>query len=189
MSDANLRVPFDDCDDCEGERGKRGKRGHRGHRGHDGHDGDIGPTGPTGPTGAAGILNFLHTEAQAASSQPLLPNASNTVLTCPPITAPVGSIVQLTCTVNYFNVGNQFDFSTVLLTISQDGGPIATATVIAPGRPLNGGFLVITEIPLTWFLTGDGLPHVYSVEVVTDNVSTGAQSVQNCSIFVNAFGP
>ena len=180
-----------------GERGKSGKRGHRGHRGHDGHDGrdgDTGPTGPTGPTGSTGptgptgTADILHVEAkQQGVATPLPPFAQTTVLTCPPIAAPVGAILEFTGIVQYVNSGNSNGFAQPSVILFQDGFPNDVVIFAeTPGAfPQGPTFLITAILPLTWYLAGDGLPHVYSLVVQTDNVSDGTQVAGNASLFIN----
>jgi hypothetical protein len=202
--------------DCEGEgergeRGKRGKRGHRGHRGHDGRDGsdgDTGPTGftgttgPTGPTGSTGFTGpagptgatspvtiLAHVEAKQAVLTPLPPNTLTTVLTCPPILTPVGSTVEFSAMVNYVNDANTTGSATVAAGIYKDG-------VFIGGCEINPGviagpttFSMRAALPITWWEAGDGLVHVYTVQVETDATTDGDQIAAFSAVFVNVIAP
>ena len=200
-----------------GERGERGKRGKRGQRGHDGHDGErgqdgrdsdrgptgpagggtgfTGPTGPTGPTGATGATGtgalITHVEDQSRVVLPLAPLAvRTTVLVTPPITAPVGSIVEISAMVNYSNRDNTTGFATVLAVLVQDGVDLAVSVVNPAARPRPVSvFDMDATLPIVWYLAGDGLPHVYAVRVQTDPTADGIQTAGDRAIFVNVIGP
>lgn len=190
--------------DCEGERGergkrgKRGKRGERGQRGHDGRDGrdgDTGSTGPTGPTGFTGatgpMIPLAHVEDTTAFVA--LPNSTTTtVLTCPPLVAPAGSMLQFTAMVNFTSLGNATaDSPLAVVRLVQDAGTpgaigLASCFATAGARARGIVFDFFACIPIAWWRVSDGLAHVYTVEVETDAVGIpGGKQVQTCAIFVN----
>jgi hypothetical protein len=178
MSDINKRAGEEECGDGR----KRGKRGHRGH------DGATGPTGSTGPTGATGSsAHITHVEATINDVLiPLPPAALTTVLTAPPITAPVGTTLQFTGIVQYTNDGNSNGFADPAVVLLQDGFPNVDFATTTGARPTGGGKFVMEAIlPLSWSLPGDGLPHVYSLAIRTDLVSDGTQNAPRSSIFIN----
>ena len=186
-----------------GERGEKGERGSRGRRGDDGRDGDTGPTGTTGPTGptgptgttgatgAPGLGGILaHVEDKSLDTVVLPPNSSTVVLTTPPIVAPVGSFVEITALVNYTNLGNTTGSTLVVAELDQDG-VFLTSSAVTPGvlTTAQGTFDMSAPIPIVWHLPGDGLAHVYTVEVSTSPTTDGAQTARRRAIFVNVIAP
>src|SRR5262249_45280748 len=111
-------------------------------------------------------------------------------LTCPPITAPVGSIVEITAMVQFRCLGNTQGSTLVFLELDQDGAFLVNTVPVAPGVPTGGGlFELSVSIPLVWELPGDGLPHGYTVTIATSLGTTGSQIARTRAIFVNAIGP
>jgi hypothetical protein len=117
-----------------------------------------------------------------------LPNNTTTVvLTCPPIAGPAGSFFQFTGMVNFSCLGNSTnDAPTVIVSILEDGiFNVATSVATPGGHARLAVFDFFASIPITAWRITDGLPHVYTVIVTTDNYSNGGKQVQICSIFIN----
>jgi len=166
------------CADDECERGERGKRGHRGH------DGATGPTGPTGPT-------LLHTQDTETDTFPLPNNSITEVLTCPAIVPGLGNQVQITGAVGIELIGNASNTDAAAdATLLEDGVEIARfSTSLAPITG-DGVFDFFGTIPVVWtFVAADGLPHVYSINIITDSASNGAWAARDRSMFVNILSP
>jgi hypothetical protein len=95
--------------------------------------------------------------------------------------------VEISGMVNYGNSENSFNYATVIVQLFQDAVSIA-ASVATPGAvpiPADRTWALNAAVPITWYLTGDGLPHVYSVTVTTDVTSNGNQIAAESAIFVN----
>jgi len=161
----------------------------RERKGPTGPSGPTGPTGPccTGPTGHTGPgTPPLFVEDQSLTSVVLPQNSTTEVLACPPITAPVGSLVVIDALINYRVVNNTTGETSVFVQLLEDGNPLTNSTA-TPGRITTAPnvFEMNAPIPLAWHLTGDGLPHVYSVEVTTLPTTDGVQTASRITILVN----
>jgi hypothetical protein len=120
----------------------------------------------------------------------LTPAAETTVLTCPSITAPVGSIVEITAMVVFIDNGSLDATKLVRVNLYQDGIFQITSDSVAPGVPVGDGtFDLRISIPLVWELDGDGLPHVYTVTIDAPAGGSDTQLAGTRAIFVNAIEP
>jgi hypothetical protein len=174
--------------------GPTGRTGSTGSTGSAGAPSTVtGPTGAngvgsTGPTGSAGTgTSILHVEAKRTGNTVLPPSDATTVLTCPAITAPIGSFVQLTGAIDFFINGDTIGYTTITVNIMQGATPIRTMT-INPGASGEDPFDLHETIPTIWYLAGDGVSHVYSIQIIT-GASAGTQQVGAGALFVNAITP
>jgi hypothetical protein len=135
-------------------------------------------------------MDILHVEDRNDDQQYLPPNETTTVLTCPSITAPEGAIVQITAMVQYLDNGSLDPTKVVRIELNQDDVFLVYSSTAASGTPVGDDtFDLKANLPLVWELTGDGLPHVYTVTVLAPDGSSDTQLAGPRAIFINAIVP
>ena len=162
-------------DDCgcriccvRGPRGCDGPTGPEGSAGPPGRRGVTGPTGPccTGPTGPSGDGDLAHVEDQFPTLIILPPDTDTTVLTTPAITAPIGSILEITASVAYRVQNTTAQYGLVDIALDQDGTVLINEVAsLSPAQDGGPPWEMFEVVPIVWYVPGDGLSHVYNVTI------------------------
>lgn len=112
--------------------------------------------------------------------------ADQNIVTCGDITAPLGTLLAIEATLVYQSIQNTADYGVVTVLLKEDGATIATfKQALAPSDQGDPKFLIDATIPVSWNVSSDGDPHVYSIDVTTDTSSDGTQSIEQATILVS----
>ena len=121
--------------------------------------------GATGATGPGGDGDLEHVEDQFINII-LPPDTDTTVLTTPPITAPIGSILEITSSVAYRVQNTTAQYGLVDIALEQDGTVLINEVQsLSPADDGGPPWEMFEVVPLVWYVPGDGLPHVYTVTI------------------------
>ena len=133
--------------------------------------------------------NFVTDQSDVVVLANNTPNQN--VLTCPAITAAIGSTLVVDAALNYQCLNNTILEGLVIVVLKADGFTIATfEQAVSPDDQGDPQFDKHAAIAVHWNVDViDTDPHVYSIDVTTDASSDGGQSIQSASMAVNALQP
>lgn len=135
-------------------------------------------------TGGGSGTTINHVEDVQTGVAILPESATTEVLACAEITPEAGNTVQITGAVHVELVNSSLSSAEVRAILKEDGVELAYWTA-SPGAVPDDGSSYYASIPITWSLTSDGAPHIYSVDILTSAKGTGQWQTRGRALVVN----